>query len=211
MTTSLSASRVIAGDPASALLLISGPAAAEFLPDAMLTETRPGQVAGVLRLAVRSRARHRGHDGGPAAHAHRVHLRFPAPHRGNAGLRRRPHGDLCRARAGPTSSSPSPRRKTSRRSWLTPSLDRSSLLRRPRARRPGAEPGGLARLRQRAESPAIVGLLPASPRPRASPSTSMWCGAAAASHSRSSRAARTKSAAAPGELPRAWCVSPTAS
>ncbi len=51
MTTSLSASRVIAGDPASALLLISGPAAAEFLPDQMLTETRPGQVAGVLRLA----------------------------------------------------------------------------------------------------------------------------------------------------------------
>jgi hypothetical protein len=51
MTTSLSANRVIAGDPASALLLISGPAAAGFLPEAILTETRPGQVAGVLRLA----------------------------------------------------------------------------------------------------------------------------------------------------------------
>jgi hypothetical protein len=33
------------------LLLISGPAAAGFLPDAILTETRPGQVAGVVRLA----------------------------------------------------------------------------------------------------------------------------------------------------------------
>jgi hypothetical protein len=51
MTSSLSASRVVAGDPASALLLISGPAAAGFLPDAILTETRPGQVAGVVRLA----------------------------------------------------------------------------------------------------------------------------------------------------------------
>ena len=51
MATSLSANRVIAGDPASALLLISGPAAAEFLPEALLTETRPGQVTGVLQLA----------------------------------------------------------------------------------------------------------------------------------------------------------------
>jgi hypothetical protein len=51
MTSSLSASRIVAGDPASALLLISGPAAAGFLPDAILTETRPGQVAGVVRLA----------------------------------------------------------------------------------------------------------------------------------------------------------------
>ncbi len=50
MATSLSASRVVAGDPASALLLISGPAAASFLPEAILTETRPGQVSGVLRL-----------------------------------------------------------------------------------------------------------------------------------------------------------------
>jgi hypothetical protein len=45
MTTSLSATRVVVGDPASALLLITGPAAAGFLP-----ETRPGQVTGVLRL-----------------------------------------------------------------------------------------------------------------------------------------------------------------
>ncbi len=51
MTTSVSANRAIAGDPASALLLISGPAAAGFLPEAILTETRPGQVSGVLRLA----------------------------------------------------------------------------------------------------------------------------------------------------------------
>lgn len=51
MTTSLSATRVIAGDPATALLLITGPAAAGFLPEAILTETRPGQVTGVLTLA----------------------------------------------------------------------------------------------------------------------------------------------------------------
>src|ERR1700739_4531365 len=51
MTTNVSANRVIAGDPASALLLISGPAAAGFLPEAILTETRPGHVSGVLRLA----------------------------------------------------------------------------------------------------------------------------------------------------------------
>jgi hypothetical protein len=51
MTTSLSASRVVAGDPASALLLITGPAAAGFLPEATLTETRPGHVSGVLQLA----------------------------------------------------------------------------------------------------------------------------------------------------------------
>jgi hypothetical protein len=53
MTTSVSASRVIAGDPASALLLISGPSAAGFLPEAILTETRPGQVSGVLQLPSR--------------------------------------------------------------------------------------------------------------------------------------------------------------
>jgi hypothetical protein len=53
MTTSLSATRVVAGDPASALLLITGPAAAGFLPEAVLTETRPGQVSGVLQLADR--------------------------------------------------------------------------------------------------------------------------------------------------------------
>jgi hypothetical protein len=51
MTTSLSASRVVVGDPASALLLISGPAAAGFLPEAVLTETRPGHVSGVLKIA----------------------------------------------------------------------------------------------------------------------------------------------------------------
>jgi hypothetical protein len=53
MTTSLSATRVVAGDPASALLLITGPAAAGFLPEAILTETRPGLVSGVLHLADR--------------------------------------------------------------------------------------------------------------------------------------------------------------
>ena len=106
MTTSLSASRVIAGDPASALLLISGPAAAGFLPDAMLTETRPGQVAGVLRLAADRELDIEVTTAAPRRTPTAYISDFRVQHRGNAGLRRCAHRDLCRARAGPTWSSP---------------------------------------------------------------------------------------------------------
>jgi hypothetical protein len=50
MATTLSASRIIDGDPAVALLLITGPAGAGFLPQTTLDETQPGEITGVLRL-----------------------------------------------------------------------------------------------------------------------------------------------------------------
>ncbi len=51
MTTTLTASRVVAGAPAVALLLLTSPEAAEFLPHTKLTSTAPGQVRGVLQIA----------------------------------------------------------------------------------------------------------------------------------------------------------------
>ena len=51
MATSLSASRIIDGDPAVALLLITGPGATEFLPQATLDERVPGEIRGILRLS----------------------------------------------------------------------------------------------------------------------------------------------------------------
>jgi hypothetical protein len=50
MARTLSASRVVDGDPAVALLLITGPDAADFLPDTTLNQTVPGEVTGVLHL-----------------------------------------------------------------------------------------------------------------------------------------------------------------
>lgn len=50
MPTTLSASRVVAGDPAVAALLIADPAAAAFIPQTTLTSATPGAIAGVLQL-----------------------------------------------------------------------------------------------------------------------------------------------------------------
>jgi hypothetical protein len=50
MVTTLTASRVVAGDPAVAVLLISGPGAADFLPDIALSQTSPGEVTGLVRF-----------------------------------------------------------------------------------------------------------------------------------------------------------------
>jgi hypothetical protein len=51
MATTLSASRVVDGDPATILLLITGPGAAEFLPETVLDDSVPGQVSGTIALA----------------------------------------------------------------------------------------------------------------------------------------------------------------
>lgn len=51
MATTLSASRVVDGDPAVALLLLTGPDAADFLPETELNHSVPGEVTGVLHLA----------------------------------------------------------------------------------------------------------------------------------------------------------------
>lgn len=51
MATTLTASRVVAGEPAVALLLITGPGAADFLPQTTLQSVEPGQVSGMLRVA----------------------------------------------------------------------------------------------------------------------------------------------------------------
>ncbi len=50
MTTTLSARRVVAGAPAVVVLLITGPGAADFLPNTVLTATSPGEISGVLDL-----------------------------------------------------------------------------------------------------------------------------------------------------------------
>jgi hypothetical protein len=50
MATTLSASRIIDGDPAVALLLITGPTGTQFLTQTTLDETKPGEIEGVLRL-----------------------------------------------------------------------------------------------------------------------------------------------------------------
>jgi hypothetical protein len=55
MTTTLSASRVVDGDPAMVLLLISGPAASGFLPDAEIREGAPGRMLGSIALEDGSR------------------------------------------------------------------------------------------------------------------------------------------------------------
>jgi hypothetical protein len=51
MATTLSASHVVDGDPATILLLITGPSAAGFLPETVLDESVPGQVSGTITLA----------------------------------------------------------------------------------------------------------------------------------------------------------------
>jgi hypothetical protein len=50
MARNLSASRVVACNPAVAVLLMTGPGAADFVPVLELTQTVPGEVSGVLRL-----------------------------------------------------------------------------------------------------------------------------------------------------------------
>jgi hypothetical protein len=50
MATTLSASRVVDGEPAVALLLMTGPDAAGFLPQTTLDHAVPGEVTGVLHL-----------------------------------------------------------------------------------------------------------------------------------------------------------------
>ena len=49
MATTLSASRTVNGDPAVVLLLITGPGAADFLPQTTLNQSVPGEVSGILR------------------------------------------------------------------------------------------------------------------------------------------------------------------
>ncbi len=51
MTTSLSTSRVVDGDPPLVLLLISGPGAADYLPETTLDDSVPGEVSGSITLA----------------------------------------------------------------------------------------------------------------------------------------------------------------
>jgi hypothetical protein len=50
MATTLSASRVVAGDPAVVALLMTGPAAADFLPQTTLTSILPGQLSGIIQI-----------------------------------------------------------------------------------------------------------------------------------------------------------------
>jgi hypothetical protein len=50
MAKTLSASRVVAGDPAVVALLITGPGAADFLPQTVLTSVAPGQVSGMIQV-----------------------------------------------------------------------------------------------------------------------------------------------------------------
>jgi hypothetical protein len=50
MATSLSASRVVIGDPAVVALLMTGPAAVDFLPQTTLTSILPGQLSGVIQV-----------------------------------------------------------------------------------------------------------------------------------------------------------------
>ena len=57
MTTTLSASRVVDGDPAVALLLITGPDAADFLPETTLNQTRCRARSPACCISRRSRAR----------------------------------------------------------------------------------------------------------------------------------------------------------
>jgi hypothetical protein len=50
MATTLSASRVVVGDPAVVALLMTGPAAADFLPQTTLTSILPGRLSGVIQV-----------------------------------------------------------------------------------------------------------------------------------------------------------------
>ena len=50
MATTLSARRVVAGDPAVVVLLITGPGAADFLPHTVLTAVQPGEISAVLEV-----------------------------------------------------------------------------------------------------------------------------------------------------------------
>jgi hypothetical protein len=50
MPTTLSANRVVAGDPAIVALLIADPAAAAFIPRTSLTSAQPGAIVGLLQL-----------------------------------------------------------------------------------------------------------------------------------------------------------------
>jgi hypothetical protein len=50
MATTLSAQRVVVGDPAVVVLLMTGPSAADFLPHTVLTAVDPGEISGVLEV-----------------------------------------------------------------------------------------------------------------------------------------------------------------
>jgi len=50
MAETLSASRVVTGDPAVVALLLSSPEAADFLPQTALQDSGPGRVTGVIQL-----------------------------------------------------------------------------------------------------------------------------------------------------------------
>ncbi len=51
MTTTLSARRVVSGEPAAVVLLITGPDAAQYLARTTLRSVLPGEVEGVLHMA----------------------------------------------------------------------------------------------------------------------------------------------------------------
>jgi hypothetical protein len=67
MATALSASRVVAGDPAVVALLMTGPEAADFLPHTTLTSILPGQLSGMIQVD--------GHE------ERRMHVTSAAPRR----------------------------------------------------------------------------------------------------------------------------------
>ena len=67
MATTLTASRVVAGDPAVVALLMTGPEAINFLPQTTLTSILPGEVSGTIQVD--------GHD------ERRMHVSSAAPRR----------------------------------------------------------------------------------------------------------------------------------
>jgi hypothetical protein len=50
MVTALTASRVVAGEPAVVALLMTGPEAVNFLPQTTLTSILPGELSGVIQV-----------------------------------------------------------------------------------------------------------------------------------------------------------------
>ncbi len=180
------------------MLLITGPAAADFLPDTILTETRPGQVTGVLTLGPIARAASRSprrHRGGPRPRTSRS-----STHYRRHAARRARYASSRRVRASPTSTSRWTRRKTSPSSCQRLHRDRGPFLRRSRARRAGAEPGRLA-------GPAVsaIAYIAGSPATdaRLRPGPPHRCRAGPAGRPGLELAPRPgKSACAPGSLPR---------
>jgi hypothetical protein len=67
MATTLSASRAVTGDPAVVALLMTGPEAANFLPQTTLTSILPGELSGMIELS--------------GEEARRMHVTSAAPRR----------------------------------------------------------------------------------------------------------------------------------